>query len=468
MSLRPQDHQAVPLGSNVGRAANDYAEPSGVYIAEILRRFVQFIDVRDWRDERAKVFDALVSLSFGARRSVAIVPRQMILRRLTGNLGEEVISRAVGDLEKSLGMLSRHERIKKDAGAHRDQRTGGMLYEIDPDPARWRVRWRLDAGERKLAIDEWAWVYSVNLNPQAPSLPLPSDVPGLADALRELAREAVLAHPLSKDFPPQSSSSGRTFGGLQTPDNLQRLCRQPLIGNEPAGDVREADASLVGPPGDHSSGDTSVHTSGATTPTTSDTAALPAHLQPTAENIAAAAAEMRRQLGLPPRVQAPEQVSSPANSPVSKLAETGGCELAGQLTSLAHAGASDVSEHLHLEHPSSGKGKIYLSSPLHPDVPDGCGAQAAEAEGPDEARPGDYTGNLVADLIRAMGAAAYAEYRGAWESYVACDRRGVIETLADYKLARRDPTRRWEVRNAGAWMGRVFRAKSRKWRTRQR
>ena len=67
-----------------------------------------------------------------------------------------------------------------------------------------------------------------------------------------------------------------------------------------------------------------------------------------------------------------------------------------------------------------------------------------------------------------MGAAAYAQSRGGGEASGAGDRRGVIETLADYKLARKDPHRRWEVRNAGPWMGRVFRAKSRKWRDRQR
>ena len=67
-----------------------------------------------------------------------------------------------------------------------------------------------------------------------------------------------------------------------------------------------------------------------------------------------------------------------------------------------------------------------------------------------------------------MGAAGWAQYRGAWQAYLAADRLTVVAVLGDYRLAVASPSRRPAIHNPGAWMRQRFLATSVRWRERRR
>ncbi len=320
---------------------------------------------------------------------------------------------------------------------------------------------------------------------------MPPEPPGLGDALAEVSRESALADAQRGRHFPQGVSLGtdpshpsdRARQDAGAPDIKRRPCRQPSIREQkPVAGTREVDAPATAP--------TSDAPRLLVAPITSDPAGLlaaptsdaPALADATSENSAEPrpghfSRTLRAMLGAPAEASAPvgylansastdTEQGNPASWLPSQLEPPKTpVQLATWPTprERAHAPARATDGSEHLKHPSSLATK--LTSGIHPDVPDGC----CRHEDPDGAyRPDaeEWTGDLHADLRQAMGEAGWAQYRTAWQTYVAADRLTVVEVLGDYRQAIAKAGRRPAIHNPGAWMRQRFLATSQAWRER--
>ena len=478
----------------------DYAEPNGPALAAYARRHLALIASEDLSTERRLVAEKIIHLSFDAGRSVARLPDQLRLAIVTG-LHKSDVSRAVAALIQA-GMLERWQ-------AH-----GETVYRILPYAKGWSVRWRQpDARARQLALDTEAWLFSLNqATPQEQDLPLPPELPSFEDAFAEVSRESALAaEPRGQHLasgvtslhPSHPSDRARLDAGV--PDIKARPCRQPTI-RKPAAGVREVDApaaastrpasaaaglpgapthpsdapGLLGAPAS-SDAPTLVAAAPVSPPTATaikplDFAALPAHLrQPGAMvPVGYLANSASAEAAQPPSVSwLPGQLERPADSSSWLPGQLDSPESSAQLATWptprerapTPARATDVSKHL--EHPSSLKPQ--LPSGEHPDAADGCCRHEEDPDGAVRPDAEEWTGEIQADLRQAMGEAGWAQYRGAWQAYLAADRLTVVAVLGDYRLAVAQPNRRRPpIHNPGAWMRQRFLATSQRWKERRR